>query len=512
MAPATLTHIRKLARIVRIMARYGVLDDARDAGITGWWYWPLRLVKRRETHLAPGQRLALALQKLGPAFIKLGQTLATRYDLVGETFARDLAMLQDKLPAFPFEQVSAIIRAEFGEGPETLYRRFDPVPVAAASIAQVHVAEVENGKKVAVKIARPGIALRFAEDIALFRWLAVVMSKNFPALRRLRLPRVVDTLEQSVRMELDLRLEAAAASEVAENLLLDEGIRVPAVDWGRTGATVMTMEWMEGIPLSALRTEDVPPEQAPVIVRNLMNGFFRMVFRDGFFHADLHPGNVFLQADGTLAMVDFGIMGRLDMQNRIYLAELIAGFLRRDYTAVAEMHCTAGYIPRNADVGAFAQACRSIAEPIMDLPLAEISVGKLLTQLFAITDTFQMETQPQLLFLQKSMMLIEGMARRIYPETNMWQLSEPPIREWMEQNLSLRGRVRQHWREMRQRLVRLPMMLDQLEVIVEREATKGEQPVRILASMSTLHGPTLHAPSLVIGALAMLCGALILLS
>lgn len=504
--PSPFRHVLKLMRIGRVMARYGVLDDAREAGISGIWYWPSLLIPRRERHLPPGQRLALALQKLGPAFIKLGQTLATRYDLVGETYARDLATLQDKLPPFPFEQVRAIVEKEFGHRLEELFVQFDPVPVAAASIAQVHKATVENGHRVAVKVARPGIIQRFADDIAFFRWLAALLSLKFPAVRRLRLPRVVDTLEHSVKLELDLRMEAAAASEVAENLLQDVGIRVPAIDWGRTGATVLTMEWMEGMPLSTLTAADVPPEQAPVIVRNLMNGFFHMVFRDGFFHADLHPGNVFLQKDGTLVLVDFGIMGRLDMQNRIYLAELIAGFLRRDYLAVAEMHHAAGYIPREADVGAFAQACRSIAEPIMDLPLAEISIGKLLTQLFAITDTFQMETQPQLLFLQKSLMLIEGMARRIYPETNMWHLSEPPIREWMEQNLSLRGRARQQWRELRQRLVRIPMWLDQMEVILAREANKPEVPPPNVTIV-----PPLHGPSLVIGALAVLCLVLFIL-
>jgi ubiquinone biosynthesis protein len=462
-----------------VLARHGVLGILLrhgmrhplirlGHGVSGLWPRPLR-------HGRDGQKISSALQALGPSFIKLGQLLATRRDLVGDAIATDLSDLQDRLPAFSFAEVLAIIAEDLGTPMDEVFAEFDPQPVAAASIAQVHRAVRRDGKLCAVKVVRPGIEERFARDLAWMEWLAGQAHQRMPALRRLRLPKVVETLGQSIRFEMDLRFEAAAASEVAENIRQDAGIRVPSIHWQHTARRVMCMEWIEGRPLSSITADDLTPEVAHALVRDLLNNFFNMVFRDGFFHADLHPGNLFLDDENRLVLVDFGIMGRLDMRNRIYLAELIAGFLRRDYHYVAEMHHLAGYIPENQDVAAFAQACRSIAEPIMDLPLEQISVGRLLTQLFSITDMFHMETQTQLLLLQKSMVLVEGMARRIYPATNMWQLSEPPIRAWMERHLSVTGRMKLRAQEAERLLRRLPANAERFERVLHHLESLPEQ-------------------------------------
>ena len=409
--------------------------------------------------LRPGQRLAQAIHGLGPSFIKFGQLLSTRSDLLGDEVAADLSELQDHLPPFPGAQARAAIEREFGKPIEALYSAFDDIPVAAASIAQVHMAVTADGRDVAVKILRPGIEDAFQRDLDLFYWLASLVARGAPALRRLRPVEVVATMADTVAMEMDLRLEAAAASELQANFKDDGSFRVPAVDWTRTGRRVLTLERVEGIPIDERAALLAAGHDLREILIKAGSALFNQAFRDGFFHADLHPGNLFVDAAGNVVAVDFGIMGRLDTKTRHYLADMLMGFLSGDYRAAAEAHFKAGYVPADKSVEAFTQACRSIAEPILGRPLAEISVAHLLGQLFQVAETFEMETQPQLLLLQKSMLVAEGVGRKLDPTVNMWELIRPLIEAWMIEHRGPQARLRQAGRDTLTALERLPAFL-----------------------------------------------------
>lgn len=435
-------HVLKLLRISHVLARYDVLILFRQIGIAPslcrlFGFYPFRCRKGQ-----PGARLALALQALGPAFIKLGQALSTRPDLIGQDIADDLAQLQDRLPPFSFAKVRRAIEEEFGKPPEEIFKTFEQQPVAAASIAQVHFATDHAGKELAVKILRPGIEKAFAEDIALFYWLAEVIERSNPKLKRLRLSEVVQTLEQTVLREMDMRMEAAAAQQLRENFAGDSDLIIPEIDWKRTTRRVLTLERISGTRISEVAALRDAGHDMDVLIARAGRIFFKQVYRDGFFHADMHPGNLFVAEDGRMILVDFGIMGRLDWQTRIFLAEMLHGFLKRDYRIVAEVHFAAGYVPADQSVEDFALACRSIAEPIFGLPQNEISIARLLQQLFRITETFQMETQPQLLLLQKNMMLAEGIGRMLNPNVNIWKLAGPLIEDWYNQHFSPTGRLK----------------------------------------------------------------------
>ncbi len=441
-----------------------------------------RLVRRRGGVARPGERLAAAFQEIGPAFIKLGQMLATRADLLGEEVAADLALLQDRLPPFPAHEARALIEAEFGCPLGSLFLAFDDTPVAAASIAQVHFAVTSEGREVAVKILRPGIARAFARDLELLMWLGHLVERTQPALRRLKPVEIARTLEKSVEIEIDLRFEAAAASELAENSASDPGFRVPCVDWRRTGRGVLTIDRVAGIRVDDRAALVAAGQDIDALLRKAAEAFFNQVFRDGFFHADLHPGNMFVAADGAIAVVDFGIMGRLDRETRFFLADMLVGFLSGDYRRVAEVHFEAGYVPRGRSVDEFAQACRSIGEPILGKPLAEISIARLLAQLFRVTGQFEMETQPQLLLLQKTMVLIEGVGRQLDPSVNIWALARPLIEKWMQDNRGPEARLRQ-------RLEKFVEMVDGLPDLI-RDARK-------LVGTWADEGVVMHAESLV---------------
>ena len=422
---------------------------------------------RRQVEGRPGERLSAALEELGPTFIKLGQALSVRSDLVGEEIALDLSTLQDRLPPFPAVVARETIEEELFAPVDELFRHFDDTPVAAASIAQVHFAETHEGDKVAVKVLRPGIEARFRQDLDLFLWIARVVERTRPTLRRLRPLEVVRTFEASVQVEMDLRLEAAAASELRENTENDTGFRVPKIDWIRTGRRVMTLERIEGTridDIAALEAAGFAPRD---ILRRSAESFFNQVFRDGFFHADIHPGNMFVAPDGTLCPVDFGIMGRLDRKTRNYLADMLIGFLDRDYKRVAEVHFEAGYVPARKSIGAFTQAVRSIGEPILGKPLHEISLAHLLAHLFQVTETFEMEAQPQLLLLQKTMLVAEGVGRTLDPSVNMWALARPLIEEWIIANRGPEARLRDMVTDTASTLERLPQLLGRAEAVAE---------------------------------------------
>ena len=427
--------------------------------------------------LRPGERLALALTALGPTFIKLGQALSTRPDLLGQAVTDDLTNLQDQLPPFAFSEAKAIIDADFDQDTDVLFTSIEPTPVAAASIAQVHFAVTEDGGEVAVKILRPGIREAFARNVDLLYWLAETVERTQPKLRRLRPIETVRTFEESVRIEMDLRFEAAAAEELRENFADEPRFKVPTVDWLRTSEHVLTLERVSGARIDKPDTIKALGLDPVDVVRTSAEVFFRMVFHHGFFHADMHPGNLFVAQEmggvGTIIAMDFGIMGRVDARTRRHLGEMLLGFLTRDYKRVAEVHMEAGFVPSDKDVGAFAQACRSIAEPILGKPLNEISLARLLGQLFQITETFEMQTQPQLLLLQKSMLLAEGVGRLLAPNVNMWELARPLIEDWMVKELGPEGRIRDAVSDASATLEKLPRLIDSIDAAAEQIRSHG---------------------------------------
>jgi len=458
---------RTLARNDALFALHTLGAAPRLAAAAGCLWRP-----KRAAGLRPGQRLARALQELGPSFIKLGQMLATRSDFLGEEIAADLSELQDRLPPFPAADAKATVAAELGHPVEALFSRFEDAPVAAASIAQVHYAVTAEGREVAVKILRPGIEKAFARDLDLFFWTAEAIERRLPAMRRLRPTETVETFAATVRAEMDLRLEAAAASELAQNFADDPGFVVPKVDWNRTARRVLTLERVTGVRIddrAALIAAGHDPDR---ILAKAANIVFTQVFRDGFFHADLHPGNLSVDAQGRIVAVDFGIMGRLDRKTRDYLADMLLGFLNGDYARVADVHFRAGYVPAHQSRDAFTQACRAIGEPILGLPLQEISIARLLAQLFQVTETFEMETQPQLLLLQKTLLMAEGVGRRLNDRINMWTLARPLIEEWMRENRSPEARLRRVLDEALAGLERLPGLARDLEAAA-RMASEG---------------------------------------
>ncbi|MBV9828929.1 MAG: 2-polyprenylphenol 6-hydroxylase [Alphaproteobacteria bacterium] len=433
-----------------------------------------RLLRRASTdRLRRGERLAAAFTELGPSFIKLGQVLSTRADLLGDDVAEDLTRLQDRLSPFPGAQARALIEGEFGRPLDEMFATFEDNAIAAASIAQVHFALTTDGRDVAVKVLRPGIGRAFARDLDLFRWLANLIERTQPSLRRLKPVEVVATLADSVQFEMDLRFEAAAASELRENFAGDPTFRVPQIDWLRTGQTVLTTERLAGIRVDDREALLAAGHSIPELLKNAAAAFFNQVFRDGFFHADLHPGNMFVDSEGRLAVIDFGIMGRLDRQTRYYLADMLIGFLTGDYRRVAEVHFDAGYVPRRSSIDAFTQACRSIGEPILERPLHEISLGRLLAQLFQVTEQFEMETQPQLLLLQKTMVLVEGVGRRLDPTINIWSLARPLIEQWMRDNRGPEAQVRQRIDSLLDVLDRVPPLLRGLDRMIGDWSREG---------------------------------------
>ncbi|NVO17004.1 MAG: 2-polyprenylphenol 6-hydroxylase [Rhodoplanes sp.] len=439
------SHLIRLTRAGFVLAREGVFALVDPTPLPGAAQLGLKLARllERPTAATGAGRLSAALGRLGSSYVKLGQFLATRPDVVGIAIATDLESLQDRMPPFPQDQAEAAIERALGRPLHVAFASFGP-PIAAASVAQVHRAEIvtDTGRKqVAVKVLRPGIEQNLRADIQAF-FFAARMAERFSAeARRLRLTEVVATLARSVTVEMDLRLEAAAASEMADNVKDDDDFRVPTVEWDLTAHNVLTTEWIDGTPLSDRGALERRGLDLPKLGRSVIQSFLRHAVRDGFFHADMHPGNLFVDDAGRLVAVDFGIMGRLNEKERRFLAEILYGFISRNYRRTAEVHFEAGYVPPYHSVEAFMQAIRAIGEPIHNRSAEDISMAKLLTLLFEVTGLFDMRTRPELLLLQKTMVVVEGVGRMLDPKLDMWRTAEPVMRAWIERNLGPAGRV-----------------------------------------------------------------------
>jgi ubiquinone biosynthesis protein len=440
-----LVHLTRLAHAGFVFAREGVLALVDPRSLPAPARLALRLARliERPTGAGAAVRLSAALTRLGPSYVKLGQFMATRPDVVGTAIAHDLESLQDKMAPFPQAEAEAAVAAALGRPLSEVFTRFGP-PVAAASIAQVHRAEIpgpDGPRPVAVKVLRPGVEQRLKSDLATQFFAARTAERHSAEACRLRLVEAVETLRRSVAIEMDFRLEAAAISEMAENTQGDPEFRVPAVDWELTARDVLTLEWVEGTPLTDRAALEAKGHDLPALARALMQSFLRHAMRDGFFHADMHPGNLFVDDAGRLVAVDFGIMGRLGPKERRFLAEILYGFITRDYQRAAEVHFEAGYVPTHHSVESFAQAIRAIGEPIHSRTAEQISMAKLLTLLFEVTGLFDMRTRPELLLLQKTMVVVEGVARALDPKLDMWTVAEPVVRQWIERNLGPAGRL-----------------------------------------------------------------------
>jgi ubiquinone biosynthesis protein len=470
-----LAHVVRLARAGLVFAREGVLAliDPKQLPVPArLGLRAARLIERPARTIA-SNRLAAALTRLGPTYVKLGQFLATRPDVVGVVLARDLESLQDKMAPFPQAEAERMVEAAFERPLSDTFAVFGP-PVAAASIAQVHRAEVVTDARrqaVAVKVLRPGIEHRCKVDLEAFAFAARQAENLSVEARRLRLIEVVETLRRSVTVEMDMRLEAAALSEMAENTRDDPDFRVPAVDWNRTARDVLTLEWIDATPLSDRGRLEAKGFDLKDLGRAVIQTFLRHALRDGFFHADMHPGNLFVGDDRRLIAVDFGIMGRLAPKERRFLAEILYGFITRDYQRTAEVHFEAGYVPRHHSVESFAQAIRAIGEPIHNRTAEDISMAKLLMLLFEVTGLFDMRTRPELLLLQKTMVVVEGVGRGLDPKLDMWTVAEPVVREWIERHLGPAGQLEgatEGARELGRFLGAVPALLARGAVLIEQ--------------------------------------------
>ena len=461
----------------------------------------LRLVRRlaaRDCTGRPGERLSRAMTLLGPAFVKFGQFLATRADLIGNTLSEDLSSLQDRLPPFPSEEAQRVVERSLGQPISELFVSFEAEPVSAASLAQVHFATIrrrhplpptdrakdhgddwdapaaaekqeQDGDivQVAVKILRPGIERVFLRDIDLMAWGAAVLERVVPLSRRFRPVESVAIFRRLSEVEMDLRLEAAAASELADNFADDPGYRIPKIEWDYTAQRVLTMERVSGIRLDDRAALLAEGHDLRLILENAAEIFFKQVFRDGFFHGDQHPGNMWVDAEGRIVVVDFGIMGRLDRKMRYFLADMLLATLARDYRRLARVHVEAGFLPAGQPEELFAQALRAVCEPIFGRPLGEISFARLLGQILQITASFQMPVQPQLLLMQKNMLMAEGVSRKLDDSLNIWMLAEPLIVTWVAQHRSPQARLREASQDLGEILERMPYNLRRLERLGE---------------------------------------------
>lgn len=467
----------RFLRVVFVLMRGGLLGHLeRTIPFPAWLSTIFRfldwLLGRRVQR--PGLALADALTDLGPAFIKFGQALSTRADLVGVEVASDLANLQDSLPPFPGQTARRIIAEELAAPFDTVFSDFQDTPVAAASIAQVHFATLTTGEAVAVKILRPHIRRKMMRDIQFFRSMARLMEFIAPQTRPLKLIHAVDQFEHLSDVELDLRLEGAAAVKLRENHAQDDGIYVPQIFWQATTERMLVLERVSGTRIDDREGLKAAGHDINAITRIAARSFFVQVFRDGYFHADMHPGNIFIRDDGQLVPIDFGIMGDLNLKDRLFLAQLLNAMLDRDYDKVAQLHADAGMIGGDVPISGFAQAIRAVAEPIMDKPMSSVSLGAVLGQIFGLARRYQVEVQPQYTLLQKTMVMAEGVGRQLNPEANMWPIARDLAEEWVQDQQGITAQLSALADKMLMVGMRLPEIIDKAETAFDQFVHQAE--------------------------------------
>ncbi len=470
-------HLYKLIYIVFILSRKGILSEITKSSIlSSKIIYFLKIINfffgKKNNDFNFGKSLYETLNHLGPAFVKLGQGLATRPDLIGVNLASELSLLQDSMQPFSTREVKNIFLKETGEFPEKLFKSFDDKAIAAASIAQVHKAISKKGEKLAIKILRPGIEKAILKDIEFFKWVAYTVSSFEKNFSHLSLIQAVDVFKDITLDEMDLRLEAAAADELRENFFEDKRFYIPKIYWSLTSKSILVLEWVSGDKINDVKGLIRSGHKISAITSNAAEAFFLQVFRDGFFHADMHPGNIFINNEGKLVPVDFGIMGRLKISDRIFLAKLLKAILDKNFEEVAKLHIDNGMLPANTSVSAFAQAVRSISTPILDKELGQISLGNLLGQLFAMASKWQINIQPQFLLLQKTMVMAEGVGRQISPKTNMWEMSRPLISEWLTSQKFRNEQLQEILSDLVLLAYKVPSIIEKIEKI---ELTKEKQ-------------------------------------
>lgn len=472
---SSVTHLARLARWGVILARRRALVGIEnDPNAPAPVRRLVRLARLATLTGKSGPRdYAGAFRAIGPAAIKLGQSLATRPDLVGEEAAQNLLSLQDSLPPVPFAEIKAAIESSFGQPIDKLFAEIDPVPVGAASIAQVHKGMTSDGRTVAIKVLRPGIREKFARDIQTYEWAAAHVEGMGGEASRLRPRLTIANFKRWSNSELDLRREAASASELAQDMAGIPGYRIPAIDWDRTNGRVLTIEWIDGVKISRVDELRARGHDLDAISQRLVISFLTQAISAGFFHADMHQGNLFVEDNGTIVAIDFGIMGRIDRRARQWLAEILYGLTTGNYRRVAEIHFEAQYVPSYHSVGEFATALRAVGEPMRGKPVKDLSVGQMLDGLFAITRDFDMQTQPHLLLLQKTMVMVEGIATQLNPDINMWDTAAPYVRSWLRDELGPEAALAERIKQDTETLFRLPGLIRRLE---EKFPPKGGAP------------------------------------
>ncbi len=482
------THIFRLLKWGRILARHGALTGIERDPNTPAPVRRLARIARLGTRQPKTPRYADAFQAIGPAAIKLGQTLATRPDLVGEAAAHDLLRLQDQLPPIPFVTVEAAIVAGLGRPIDQLFRSIDPDPIGAASIAQVHRGVTTDGRTVAVKVLRPGVEDDFKRAIATYQWAAAQLEAMGGEAARLRPRLTVENFRRWTQRELNFTREAASASELAEAMTAEPDYVVPGVDWRRSSGKILTTEWIDGIKISDKAALLAAGYDTTKLARTLINAFLRQAISEGFFHADMHQGNLFAipgaNGQGRIAAIDFGIMGRIDRRARVWLAEILYGLITGNYKRVAEIHFEAGYVPAHHNVAEFATALRAVGEPMRGQPVKDMSIGMMLDGLFAITRDFDMVTQPHLLLLQKTMVMVEGVATGLDPDINLWETAAPFVREWIRSELGPEAALADRLIADVRTLARLPDLVRRIEA--HYPAPGGEPPAPPLARIEVV--------------------------
>ena len=500
-----------LLRIARVLFRHDLGEFAAALRLFRPYAFLLKAARRRSD--APrGRRLREALEELGPVFIKFGQALSTRPDLLPPDIAEELVRLQDEVP--PFAGARAVIEAAYGEPLEKHFKKFQDEPFASASVAQAHHAELPDGSEVVVKVLRPGAQAVIERDLELLHALAELAERHWSEAPRLKPKQIVSDYDQTIHHELDLMREAANASQLKANFANSDLIYVPQVHWEHTRRNVMVMERIRGIPIRDVARIKAAGIDMQKLAHDGVEIFFTQAFRDGFFHADMHPGNIFVAENGQYRAVDFGIMGSLSPADKRYLAENLLAFFHRDYRRVADAHIRAGWVPPGTVVEEFESAIRTVCEPIFAKPISEISFGGFLIDLFRVAHRFQMPVQPQLVLLQKTLLNIEGLGRQLYPQLDLWQTAKPFLEKWTREQLGPRAALRALRRELPNLLMRapeLPGLLRQLAQRLQRDGADGRDAEiaelkRQLAAGRRRTARALAAGALLLGALALLDG------